>query len=275
MMYAPLNTVGWPDWYLRNYIYKQIVPRCGRISASGLIDAINAASCGLRSVKSVVTITTSNLDNAQTTGHVYLTLRGTKGSTKELLTFAAGLKKMAVTRATVEHQDVGTLLDVTVRLVGNDGLHFSELDVSYEGLHTYTWTAYTWLDGDATLSQYTPNSLTPRVSASITLAVRSASKLIEGASEVARVRTMTGAGQWDATTGKIRLTMFGRFGHAGPITLSSDLKDLNDMDTARHPPPQLALSTLRMQLQHGTCPFSVLGFWGKMTMSSAGIIPQL
>ena len=29
-------------------------------------------------------------------------------------------------------------------------------------------------------------------------------------------------------------------------------------------------NTLRMRLQPGTCPFSVLGFWGNMTMPSAG-----
>ena len=31
-----------------------------------------------------------------------------------------------------------------------------------------------------------------------------------------------------------------------------------------------AQPTLRMQLQPGPCPFSVLGFWGKMTMPNAG-----
>ena len=30
--------------------------------------------------------------------------------------------------------------------------------------------------------------------------------------------------------------------------------------------------TLRMQLQPGTCPFSVLGLWGKITIPSAGIM---
>ena len=35
---------------------------------------------------------------------------------------------------------------------------------------------------------------------------------------------------------------------------------------------QSVLTTLRMQLQPGTCPFSVLGFWGNMTMPSAGIM---
>ena len=29
-------------------------------------------------------------------------------------------------------------------------------------------------------------------------------------------------------------------------------------------------STLRMKLQPGTCPFPVLGFWGKITMPNAG-----
>ena len=29
---------------------------------------------------------------------------------------------------------------------------------------------------------------------------------------------------------------------------------------------------LRMQLQPGICPFPVLGFWGKITMPSAGIM---
>ena len=33
-----------------------------------------------------------------------------------------------------------------------------------------------------------------------------------------------------------------------------------------------SFTTLRMQLQPGICPFSVLGFWGKMTMPSAGIM---
>ena len=36
-------------------------------------------------------------------------------------------------------------------------------------------------------------------------------------------------------------------------------------------PPGL-VATLRMQLQPGTCPFPVLGFWGKITMPSAGIM---
>ena len=31
-------------------------------------------------------------------------------------------------------------------------------------------------------------------------------------------------------------------------------------------------ATLRMQLQPGTCPSPVLGFWGKMTMPNAGIM---
>ena len=32
------------------------------------------------------------------------------------------------------------------------------------------------------------------------------------------------------------------------------------------------ISTLRMQLQPATCPFPVLGLWGKMTMPNAGIM---
>ena len=35
---------------------------------------------------------------------------------------------------------------------------------------------------------------------------------------------------------------------------------------------QYKIPTLRMQLQPGTCPFSVLGFWGTMTMPSASIM---
>ena len=102
-----------------------------------------ALIAGSGQVSSTVTLSTSSEANSATSGNIWITLTGTTGSAPETLA-SAGIAARVDLVTLIAHQDIGDLTSVTVRLEGNNGIHFSEVRVDF-GFGGPTYTHYTWL----------------------------------------------------------------------------------------------------------------------------------
>ena len=197
---------------------------------------------------STVHLATSFLDDAQTSGDVFVQLVGSGGSSQEVLA-GNGLDARAGIDVAVEHRSLGTLRGVTVRLDGNNGVHLAEVRVEYafgSAGHVHDYAVFSWilselngwLDGD---SDKPPSR---------TFDVASASPAVEGSGTAIVVDTVTGTANHADSGGTFTISFFGSNGHTVPAVLSAGFQagaadqfafEVGDIGTFRarqFPPPR-------------------------------------
>ena len=150
-------------------------------------------------------------------------------------------------------EQVGTPTGLTLRLVGNDGVHVAETVLELGG-QTYDWPEPLWLDGD---DETNPPSRDYLLSQASTLLTGSGTTLRVGASSGNWAEM--GAGQ--ATF----VTVYGSRGHVGPLPLTNptdgpravtqlqtaDLGTISSVKVVNEGPSEWELQALDLQTQAG------------------------
>lgn len=90
-------------------------------------------------VVSTFTMYISAVTDAHSTGDVMVILSGTAGTVSEVVLCPGGGTARSNIVRTVNHIPIGDLVDVTLRLVGNDGIHFDEIRLNLGGATEFTW----------------------------------------------------------------------------------------------------------------------------------------
>ena len=201
-----------------------------------------------------VTISASHMQNSHTGGYVFASIAGTAGSSSEVLVGHGIAERTAYSvYIAVSPEQVGTPTGLTLRLVGNDGLHVAETVLELGG-QTYDWPEPLWLDGD---DEANPPSRDYLLSRASTLLTGSGTTLRVGASSGNWAEM--GAGQ--ATF----VTVYGSRGHVGPLPLTNptdgpravtqlqtaDLGTISSVKVVNEGPSEWELQALDLQTQAG------------------------
>ena len=152
-----------------NWAYNQWIDGDGSTSTAPHSDFFYASEglvTGSGQIATIVTLSSSFESDADTSDLIYVQLHGTDGSSDEVLA-SSGLAARSDLDLQVIHGDIGHFTGITVRLDGNNGVHFNEVRVAFavvtEFHAHYTWLLTTitgWLDGPIDCNPCWPASRT-------------------------------------------------------------------------------------------------------------------